>query len=259
MHDIHYPILEKIGLSQGEALLFELLLEKGRSKASDLVEPSGLGRGNAYNILNSLREKGLVQVIEGKQQYYEAVDPSQLRKLLEAKVRETERLSAEFDEELNNLQSAFQLGIGKPAIELFEGVAGIEKAIFESLRSKTEILTYLDLRAITGDLAEINKRYLKERINKQIAKRIIVADNEESRAFFKGQNTPFTTVAFVNGFPTSFETALEIYDGAISHLTLTKNKKIAIILRDPSLYDFHKQKFEYVWKQASEIKTYAAS
>ncbi len=258
-HTIHYPILEKIGLSHGEALIFELLLEKGRSKASDLVESSGLGRGNAYNILNSLREKGLVQVVEGKQQMYQCVDPGQLRNILDLKVQETQRLSAEFHEDLGKLQSAFQLSTGKPTIELFEGVEGIEQAIFDTLNSKTEILTYVDVHAITDEMAQINKRYLRARIKKQVQKRLIVADTQEARAFFKDQNTPFTTVAFVPNFPAFFETALEIYDGAISHLTLSKEKKIAVILRDPSLYDFHRKQFEYTWQQASEIKTYAAT
>ncbi len=249
-HEVHYPILEKIGLSTGEALIFELLLEKGRSKASDLVDPSGLGRGNAYNILNSLREKGLIQVIEGKQQLYETVDPSRLRKILDLKVRETERLSSEFEEELGNLQSAFQLSVGKPVIELFEGIDGLEKAIFDTLTSKTEILTYIDVNAFTPEQSAINKRYVRARIQKQIHKRIIVADTPEARAFFQDQNSPYTQIAFISHFPTSFETALEIYDGSISHLTLSKTKKIAVIIRDPSMYDFHRKQFEYVWSQA---------
>ena len=57
MKQTQYPILEKLGLSENEAVIYEFLIAGGRQKARDLVNASGLGRGNVYNLLGQLQEK----------------------------------------------------------------------------------------------------------------------------------------------------------------------------------------------------------
>ena len=188
-HDIHFPILKKLGLSDGEVLIYELLLEMGRIKARNLIIPSGLGRGNVYNILTQLQAKGLVIPIEGKKTLYEAVDPSSLQKLIDQRMNRMRQTEAEFKEALSQMTSTFNLSTGRPAIQIFEGIEGAKKAIADSLTSKTEILTYLDIHAVTGPLAKANRAHVKQRIQKQIPKRILVADSPAARDFFLKQNT----------------------------------------------------------------------
>lgn len=121
---LHFPILKEIGLSENEALLYELLVESGPKKASELVEPSGIGRGNVYNVLHDLRAKELVTVREGKFQLYEAKDPSALEPFLERKREELGRIESAFASTVRDLNSHFNLSTGKPAIQIFEGLDG---------------------------------------------------------------------------------------------------------------------------------------
>jgi sugar-specific transcriptional regulator TrmB len=253
-HAINHPILLDIGLTEGEAYLYELLVEHGTTKASDLVEQSNLGRGNVYNILNSLIAKHLVILIQGAQQRYEAVDPSALRGLLVQRVNEARLIEQTFENDLPSMQSAFRLSTGRPTVEYFEGVDGMKIALYETLKSKTEILTYVDVHSLGDDLGEVNRRYVTERVKKGIEKRIIVADTPEARAFFEEQRSAHTTVAFVKDFPARAQTAIEIYDGAVAYFTLSEQKKIAVVMRDPSIYQTHRQQFEYVWSQAKLVK-----
>ncbi|MCR4279020.1 MAG: hypothetical protein NUV81_03945 [bacterium] len=255
---LHFPILKEIGLSENEALIYELLVELGPNKASDLVDPSGIGRGNVYNVLQQLQAKGLVIVREGKFQIYEATDPSALESLLERKREEMKQTESAFSLALRDLNSHFNLSTGKPAIQIFEGLDGAKKALHQSLESKKEILTYVDIHAINGLAADINKGYLKKRIEKKIQKRLLVADVPEAHAFFENQKTPFTKVAFVKDYPEQFATAMEMYDNTVTYLTLNKEKNISVIIRDPSIYAFHKQQFEFLWNRASQIIDYAA-
>ena len=200
-HQIHFPILEKLGLSTGEVVIYELLLESGRSKARDLVVPSGLGRGNVYNILLQLEAKGLVLTVQGNKTLYEAVEPSHLQGLVDSQLRSVKELQASFSNALDGLASMYNLSTGKPTVQVFEGLEGLEKSIEDSLQSKTEICSFIDVKSLTGELAAINVQYVKKRINKKIQKNILVADTSETREFFAKQNTPFTKVGFIKGYP----------------------------------------------------------
>lgn len=54
---VHYPILTSLGLTENEAVLYQLLLELGPKPANELLKPSGLQRGNLYNTLTRLKER----------------------------------------------------------------------------------------------------------------------------------------------------------------------------------------------------------
>ncbi len=247
------PLLQDLGLSENEAKMYELLLSSGTTKARDLVEKSGLGRGHVYNVLTQLQQKGLALAIQGKQIQFQAVDPSKLQGLLEAKKQAARRLESAFLETLPKLSSAFNLSTGKPAIQIFEGLDGFEQALNDSLESKTEILTYIDVKAVSGATRAINDRYVKRRVAKNISKRILLIDTPEMRRFFAELKIPNTTCGFLKGFPATFGTGLEIYDGTVAYVTLQPDKMISLVIKDKNIYELHRLQFEYLWKQASVV------
>jgi len=252
-HEIHFPILKDLGLSDSEALIYELLLEFGKSPARPLIQESGLGRGNVYNVLKQLITKGFVLEIQGKQTQYQATDPSELQKLVELKQRETSKLEAQFSDALPELLSTFNLSTGRPIIQFFEGWEGFETALADSLTSTTEILTYVDLQSLAGEAQKINQRYVKQRIKAGIPKKLLVADSPEARDFFTKQNTPLTEVKFVTDFPNEFKTSFSIYDGKINYLTLSEEKQISVIIQDPNIFHMHRSLFLFLWNQAAKV------
>jgi sugar-specific transcriptional regulator TrmB len=252
-HDIHFPILKKLGLSESEALIYELLIESGKSKARILVEKSGLGRGNVYNVLEELEKIGLITTYKGKQQQYEAIDPARLKKLLDKKKDDLNRLKADFNVSLSQLSSAFNLSTGRPAIQVFEGYDGFEEALNDSLSSKTEILTYFDPAAVTGKIAEINKKYVQKRRVKGIVKRIILPDNKEAKSLLEEIGTELTKIRLANNFSGHFMTAMEIYDNKVTFLTLDPNKIISVILEDQNIAKLQRAQFEALWGSAEDL------
>lgn len=259
-HQLHFPILKRLGLSESEALVYELLLEVGESEARDLVEKSGLGRGNIYNILALLQEKGLILLIEGKKTKYQAADPSVLHKLLAVEMRKASQLESQFTEALPELSSIYNLSTGKPAIQIYEGLAGARKALWDSLDAKTEVLTYVDIAMVLrGPFRDINLDYVKERAKRKVAKRVIVADSPAAHEYFSNIQTPNTAVALVKGLQERHGTVIEIYDNTVSYITLTEGKRISLVVRDSNIYEANKQQFEYIWSTTKNIKTYQAN
>lgn len=256
-HSMHFPILTRLGLSSGEALIYELLLETGRKRARDLITPSGLGRCNVYNFLVQLEAKGLITAIKGKQKLYEAAPPAKLQELIDNQIREVKQLEKDYTSILNSFSSLYNLSTGKPAVEIFEGYDGWDKVLEGTLESKTEICAYVDISVIVDDLAKRNVIYLKKRIAKKIPKKIIVNDTSETRKFFNDQNTPFTSVGFLKNFTSKLSTSFQMYDNTIIYFSDAENKKISMVIRDPLIFKTHQDHFNYLWSLA-DVVDYAA-
>lgn len=248
MNLLKYPLLKELGLSENEAQIYELLLLKGPQRPPELVEPSGLGRGNVYNVLQQLVQKGLVTVKEGKLQVYEAVDPSGLRRLLEQKQEETRRLEQTFLTTLPQLTSSYTLSTGKPAIQMFEGLPGMEAALDDSLTAQGEILTYLDPDTLKGAFADINQSYIKRRIARHIKKRILMPDTLEARTYVNKMKNDWTEIHLCSGMTPQFQTAMEVYNDKVAFHTLDVQKPISFIIENPFVARLHRAQFEALWQ-----------
>jgi sugar-specific transcriptional regulator TrmB len=56
--------LESIGLTKNEGKVYLTLLKTGTSKTGNLLKNSGLNSGKIYEILDSLKRKGLISETE---------------------------------------------------------------------------------------------------------------------------------------------------------------------------------------------------
>lgn len=247
---LYTPLLAAIGLSDGEAQIYQILLENGRTKARDVVELSDLGRPNVYHYLSLLEKRGLLTVIQGKQQQYEAVDPTALRKLIEGKKQDVAEIEARFTETLPKLSSLFSLSTGKPTVEIFEGIDGAKQAIEDTLRQTGEILTILDPEAITGPLQKIDDHQYKMRIKKGVPKRILLADTESVRTSFVGAENPLTQVRFSQTLAAGTKCTVQIYGNTVSFITLTEHHLVSVIIRDPLIASQQQALFEALWQTA---------
>ncbi|HEY1074932.1 MAG TPA: helix-turn-helix domain-containing protein, partial [Patescibacteria group bacterium] len=80
--------LIQLGLAQNEARIYETLLREGESSVGDIATKSGVHRRNVYDSLNRLLEKGLVfEILERRENRYQAVDPGKLSEMLQEKQR----------------------------------------------------------------------------------------------------------------------------------------------------------------------------
>jgi sugar-specific transcriptional regulator TrmB len=248
---MYEALLERLGLSENEAKIYEMLLFRGESKASDMVPESGLGRANVYNLLTSLVAKGLVTMTAGKQQRYRAAEPTKLTELLEAKRQDALRLEAEFKQELPKLTSTFQLTTGRPAIQVFEGYEGVEEVLFDGLSTLDEILAFVDVTGLTGEFQEINARYVKKRLKLGKVKKIIVCDSPQTRQLFASQDenyNHFTQILFVPEFPIGFKNTMEIYGNKITYITMRDEHQISVMIDDQYIANMHRQIFDFFWE-----------
>ena len=78
--------LSKIGLTDGEAEVYELLIERGESKAGELIKSASLASSKVYEVLQRLVNKGLASFsVKDGIKRYQATPPERLVDFLEDK------------------------------------------------------------------------------------------------------------------------------------------------------------------------------
>ncbi len=70
--------LRKHGFSEYEAKAYTAVVGLGRGTAREICEISGVPQGRVYTVLNTLADRGFVEVEEGSPTFYLADDPAEL-------------------------------------------------------------------------------------------------------------------------------------------------------------------------------------
>ncbi len=247
---MYTQLLINAGLSEIQAKTLDFLIRSGESKAADIAKNTALARGVAYKALDELILLGLIEKQEkgSKVARFRAEHPSKIEEFFEEKERQSHKQKREFIQSLPDIISSYNLASNKPGVKFLEGEDGIRIALFDTLKSTTEIYTFADIKATNENLKEINDEYARKRERLGIKKKIIVSDSEENRKFFEGFDNEITQVKFIKKEYYPFKTGMQIYNNKVSYQTLEKENNIAVIIEDRNIYQMHKLFFEYMWE-----------
>jgi len=238
------------GLEPDQAQIYELLLKHGPLKAGKVALKSTLKRGLVYKILDELVNLGLVikDEAQGKIAIFEPAHPLKVKELAESREAKFKTAQLALDGILGNLTSDYNLALGKPGIQFFEGKDGIKKVLNDTLNSKTEICAYSDIEAILKYIPEINTEYVAVRERRKIKKRGILIDTPAARQELSGYHPDITKNKFIKIPITPFASIMQIYDDKISYITLQPEKMFGVIIQNPAIYQMHKYLYEYLWQ-----------
>ena len=141
--------LIQIGLTDYEASIYTLLLEKGPSTAQKIYTGTSINRVTTYNVLESLMRKGLVSSLDmAKKKVFIPEHPKQLIEFLDTKKKnlEHEKQQINFNQEklkelIPELDIIYQSIGEKPKVRFFEGGEGIkhiQELLIESSKDTTK-------------------------------------------------------------------------------------------------------------------------
>lgn len=247
------------GLSREQAIVYEALLKQGELPASMIAKaiPSteSLSRPLVYKVLDELIELDLASKSDepGKVAKFTPKHPVAITKVIDEQKDKIEHTKKRFLATSGKLSSLFNLSVGKPGVQFFEGKDGVWEVLMDSLTATEEILSYADLEAIAKYVPELNAEYSVMREDKKIKKRGLVIDSSEARKFLKsydGQVTHTKLIKTKQGVA-DFQTVMQIYDNKVSYLTLTDEYLMGIIITDQYLANTHKYLFESLWELSS--------
>lgn len=248
--------LAQSGLNANQATVYEVLLKEGRISAGNVAKKVPLKRGLVYKVLDELAGFGVVAKKEepGKAALFEVTHPYQLKELISRKEQEVKDARSALESVLPAMISAFNQISGKPGVLFYEGRAGIQEVLNDSLTSREEILSYADIESVVKYIDDINKAYVAKREELKLKKRGILLDTQFTRQYLASYHTDVTEtrlIKFLEAPP--FQSIMQMYDNKISYVTLSPDRMIGVVIEDPHLYQMHKYLFEYTWKEAYQL------
>jgi len=100
--------LQKVGLTEYEAKVYLCLLRNHLNTATKLSEKSGVPRTKIYQVLESLKRKGWIQIYSGIPLLFKAVDPRDIFEKVKMDYSEfLESIKATLDREVTGMKEKF--------------------------------------------------------------------------------------------------------------------------------------------------------
>lgn len=128
-------LIQKAGLTEGEAKVYIALLELDSSTTGPLIDKSKVARSFIYNILEKLIHKGLVSyTVKNGKKFYQA---TLLSKIIEYIEKRKQELDKNKEEIIKILPKFEQIRKTKPVtdIQVYEGFRGIQ-TVFEKYHDR---------------------------------------------------------------------------------------------------------------------------
>jgi len=250
----YLSVFERAGLNEKEAKIYEILIENGQLGVGDIIEKSSYKRGDSYNILYSLRDKGLIeQSLRSKKISFRAKHPNEIEEYIEDRYKKLERSKKEITNILPEITSIYNLTHSQPGVKVFEGKEGIERVVFDSLNSKGEIFSYIDIETVEKLISDSSNRYYKQRKELKLQKKNLIIESPFSTKFARNSQDDFTDTRILSGVTTPFKTTMTIYDNKISYITLKEGAMIGVIVEDKFIANMHKVLFKQAWDSATKL------
>jgi sugar-specific transcriptional regulator TrmB len=235
-------ILEDLGFSKSEAIVYLTLLKIGKTKSGEIIKKTGLQSSVIHNTLNTLIDKGFITyVLEGKIKQYEAVSPKLIREWIKSKEKSFEDIMPK----LQNFENQSKEKGTKTKV--YEGFKGLLTATLEIIGDSNKgdykyfaaekIL--LDKKAIEFfekvDLIKKDKKISVKGIAKMSGKEVLNNYKNSLIRYTKEEIPP----------------AMNIYGDKVLIISLSE-KPIGILIDSKEIAKQYHDLWNNIWKKSKE-------
>ena len=238
-------ILKELGLSDAESLIYLTLIETGSTLVGLIIKKTGLHRGTTYQVLQRLKEKGLVSsIIKGKKQYFEPASPERLMDILRAK-------EESLTEILPLLKKKLEASKEKQEVNVYSGINGIRSVLDRTLEELNPNGSYYDF-GVSGLFREIMGPYWdiwqKKKIRYKIKSQAIFT--EEIKETNKKLLQDYYGEARFHPKEYTSLTDTMIYKDTVILFIWTAKPPFAVVIRNKANADSYTNQFKLMWKNA---------
>jgi sugar-specific transcriptional regulator TrmB len=236
--------LREYGLSDKEAKVYLTCLKLGASTANRISSSTELRRSTTYDILESLKSKGLIgSFVKDKKLYFQASEPLELISLLRSKEEKIRAI-------IPQLEKIKATVAEKPKVELFEGIQGVT-VLLEKLYAEKELLLYGSAHKASETLKHIPESLARRRVELGIELRAVFEHSKYATFRIEDPKIKkFTQMRFLD-IMQAFPSVTFIAGDQVGILTVEK-EIVGIRIVDKEISKTQKLIFENFWKQAEK-------
>ena len=229
--------LVKLGLTGAEAVIYSSVLKLGVCTVKDISKDTGFHRTNIYDILEQLKEKGLISDYkESKTAKYQAADPNNFYAFLNEKKEILNSIFPDLEKLYNEKTEAIQ-------VEVFKGNEGMKVAFRDILKTGKPLYAFGVKGQLRDKLSVFSQQWLRDLKNKKIKYYGIYTKKDHLPPYY-------TEVKFVSE-ELSSPVATFIYGDKIN-INIWEPSLTAIVITSPLVASMYKKHFDLLWKIAEK-------
>ena len=241
-------ILKRLNFSSKDIDVYLAALKLGSASFAELAKFAGTKRPTTYEILEKLKEKGLVSFSRKKgKKIFTAEDPEKILRIIEQEKEEVLKKEKEMISALPKLKALTKKDTTVPLVKYYEGKEGIWNIVEDLVESKDESWIIA-----TGKIYDVLglKRFFKnitQRRRQLGTKLSIIADHHPGNIKGYKANEYFREYRFM---PETIDlnAAVYVYDNKVA-LIFFKEPLNGIIIENEELFSVFKFMFNSLWKE----------
>jgi predicted transcriptional regulator len=229
--------LSELGLTEAESKIYLSVLKLKTCTVRDISKDCGFHRTNIYDVLEQLREKGLIAISkEGKTILYSATDPKNFYEIL----REKQEL---LDSIFPGLKEMYSASSEEIKVEVYKGKEGMKSAWRDIIKEGKPLYGY----GIKGQLREklpiFAEQWMRDAKKNKIAYYGIYTERGNPPGYF-------TEIKYVSP-ELSSPVATFIYGDKIN-INIWAPTLVAIVIKSKLIASMFKKHFDLLWKLAKK-------
>lgn len=238
--------LEKIGLTRNESIVYIALLQIGTSKSGEILTQSKLNSGKIYEILESLKDNGLIsESIINNIRHFTAAPPSQILEYLHRKKEDLEKDEDIIKRALPDLDKIKNIPFKGVRAVTYTGFRGIMTGANEALESMKDGEDIVAMGITTRKDKKYNefwKGWSTKRIDRKINCRHIFSERSEYSDAFKRMK--YTQVRILTGIT---PVAVDIFGERITKIINYEEPSSTTLIYDKNTAISFRNFFEQLW------------
>jgi predicted transcriptional regulator len=244
------------GLSEKEALVYDVLLSAGACSGADLERHTGLKK-NTYALLASLAAKKLVTRHKtGARWLYRPAPPSVLAEIVDRTTRDLSQTKSTLTTMLPDLTSAYRVSVDKPVVRLYEGQEGLKEVftdIYGPHGGDNVVWGCVDIERVDVEFPKhLQDTLIPLRLkNKWIAKSVFV-DDEGGRALHADDAKQLRESALVDGADHPMPAEIDVYDDKITMISFERQEFVGLVIQNQAFADTLRSIFKLAFAKAKD-------
>ena len=245
--------LVSIGLTKGEADVYLTLLKLGNTTSGKIIKESNVSRSKVYDVLERLKQKGLVtEIIKKNVRNFEAADPKRIIDYLQIKKEDIENKIKDSKKVVHDLNKIKSFDLEKQEARVYTGIEGLKtiyNEMLDELQEGDEYLAFgIGKKEIQNEeISLFIKKFHMKRADKKANARIIMHP-ETRKEMNKFSKLKYYQYRYTD---VKFPTNIAIWKDNV--LTLVwQDKPIAFVIKSKQVEEKYKEYFEYIWKSAKK-------
>ncbi len=244
-------ILMQNGLNEKEVRVYLAVLEGGEIPVSQIAHKAHIKRTSVYDVLESLKERGIVSMIKRKGVHTVSALPPQ--NLID-RFKRSASLAEGVLPQLIELAYSSPL---KPRMRFYEGIGGLQEILREMSYSREQVVGFTDYALMPKALFTfIRKEVVPRRRERKTLIRLIAPRNARNIEVQKEDDIHYGEHRLVD-FPKQMNhIEILIYDySKVGFLSFTEKELFGAVLDSSAIHTTLRNIFELVWVNADKKKS----